>query len=183
VGIDYFVWPGLRERAVLNQHSYCLPNFNALFLKGFKFSWPFEFRDAYIRNRETGAYSFSAAFDERTFDLKYWCMTSEFLSEFPELYGDIPLYDTSPAMFGGWGVGPQGGEEWRHILALNRGTTGIQGQVVGEEESPEQLQSEGGVSMEDMELMGMDLMPHLLDTNFGEDMDRSGNGLVLDMGE
>jgi len=87
--IDYIVWPGLRERFVFSPHSYCNAKFTALFWKCFRFTWNYEFCDLYVRDPVTGHYVFSKSFDECSHDLSNFCMTSEFLDEYPDLRADI----------------------------------------------------------------------------------------------
>lgn len=67
----------------------------------------------YVRDPETGQYMFSKSFDECSRDLSSFCMTHEFLDEFPELRADITATeeerDDHPHMFenmkGMFGVG------------------------------------------------------------------------------
>jgi hypothetical protein len=54
--------------------------------------WPFELRDAYTTNIETGRFGFSDMFESRVRDISAWTMTGEFFDRFPELYGDIPRF-------------------------------------------------------------------------------------------
>jgi len=85
-----FIRPGLRERLVFAPHRYCSEKFTSLFWTCFRFTWGHEFRDAYVKNCQTGLYQFSVPFLEHILDLKYFCMTPKFLDEFPELKEDIP---------------------------------------------------------------------------------------------
>ncbi|KAH6889800.1 hypothetical protein B0T10DRAFT_538112 [Thelonectria olida] len=88
--IDFFVWPGVRERFVFSQHQYCSNFFWKVFVECFRISWPFEFRDCYKRNIMTGRYSVSPEFTDCIWDINSWTMTVDFFGHFPEMYSDIP---------------------------------------------------------------------------------------------
>jgi Domain of unknown function (DUF3425) len=94
--IDFFGWPGVRERFVFGQHRYCENVFWHLFAKSFSFLWPCEFRDAYSRNVRTGEYKVSEEFDRRLKDINAWTMGKDFFERFPEFYGDIPAFCEVP---------------------------------------------------------------------------------------
>lgn len=51
--------------------------------------WPFEFRDCYTHDLETGLYKPSRLFDDRMNDIKCWTMGPDFFQRFPELSSDI----------------------------------------------------------------------------------------------
>ncbi|UPK95406.1 hypothetical protein LCI18_006341 [Fusarium solani-melongenae] len=93
--IDYFAWPGLRERFVFYQHKYCGNLFWSHFCSDLRILWPFEFRDCYSLNVATGEYKISHAFDERIRDLRSWTMSSEMFQVWPEFLSDIPVYNNS----------------------------------------------------------------------------------------
>ncbi|KEF56570.1 uncharacterized protein A1O9_06758 [Exophiala aquamarina CBS 119918] len=95
--IDYFAWPGLRERFIFGEHDYCGNEFWHLFNKSLRVLWPYEFRDCYTREIETGLYKVSPHFDERLRDIKSWTMGPDIFQRFPELYCDIPSFNTIPA--------------------------------------------------------------------------------------
>ncbi|KAF7553562.1 hypothetical protein G7Z17_g3529 [Cylindrodendrum hubeiense] len=90
--IDFFVWPGVRERFVFSQHQYCSNSFWKIFVECFRISWPFEFRDCYKRNTRTGRYSISPEFMDCIWDINSWTMTADFFGTFPEMYSDIPSF-------------------------------------------------------------------------------------------
>ncbi|KAF6816308.1 bZIP transcription factor [Colletotrichum plurivorum] len=98
--IDFFVWPGVRERFVFSQHQYCSNLFWKVFVEGFRIAWPFEFRDCYRRNVVTGRYSVAPEFDERIADINSWTMSADFFGHFPEMYADIPAYQEVPRSLG-----------------------------------------------------------------------------------
>ncbi|KAM5360869.1 hypothetical protein ACJA88_014672 [Fusarium oxysporum] len=94
--IDFFAWPGVRERFVFAQHRYCSNKFWDIFADCFRFLWPFQFRDCYMVDRATGRISLSPQFENRIQDIASWAMTTDFFSYFPEMYGDIPSFESSP---------------------------------------------------------------------------------------
>ncbi|KPM38718.1 hypothetical protein AK830_g7848 [Neonectria ditissima] len=96
--IDFFVWPGVRERFVFSQHQYCSNSFWKIFVNCFKISWPFEFRDCYKRNTRTGNYSISPEFMDCIWDINSWTMTADFFGTFPEMYSDIPSFLEVPRL-------------------------------------------------------------------------------------
>ncbi|KAF7558005.1 hypothetical protein G7Z17_g333 [Cylindrodendrum hubeiense] len=59
--------------------------------------WPYDFRDTYMHNSETGRFHLSPLFEERIRDISAWTMSPDFFLQFPELYGDIPSYLSVPA--------------------------------------------------------------------------------------
>ncbi|KAF8851329.1 hypothetical protein BDZ45DRAFT_539937, partial [Acephala macrosclerotiorum] len=94
--IDYFAWPGIRERFVFHQHRYCSNVFWDLFCDGLHVLWPFEFRDCYTRNIQTGQYKLSQGFEDRISDINAWTMGPGMFEKWPEFYSDIPTFSTIP---------------------------------------------------------------------------------------
>lgn len=92
--------PGVRERFVFAQHQYCSNLFWKVFANSFRIMWPFEFRDCYRRNVETGRYTVSPEFEDRIRDINSWTMSADFFSHFPEMYADIPAYQEIPRSLG-----------------------------------------------------------------------------------
>lgn len=93
---EYFAWPGLRERFVFSEHRYCSNIFWQLFCQSLRLQWPYEFRDCYTRNVDTGLYKISPTFHERITDIRCWAMGKEMFKQYPELYGDIPTWNHIP---------------------------------------------------------------------------------------
>ncbi|KAJ0331946.1 hypothetical protein COL922a_011691 [Colletotrichum nupharicola] len=83
----YLSRPGVRERFVFAQHQYCSNLFWKVFANSFRIMWPFEFRDCYRRNVETGRYTVSPEFEDRIRDINSWTMSADFFSHFPEILG------------------------------------------------------------------------------------------------
>lgn len=88
--------PGLRERFVFSQHQYCSNSFWKYFTENLFIVWPYEFRDCYKRNFETGKLSISTEFKTRIADLSSWTMCPDFFQRFPDLYTDIPANRSIP---------------------------------------------------------------------------------------
>lgn len=89
--------PGVRERFVFSQHLYWSDFFWKVFADNFRLLWPFELRDCYRRNLRTGLYSISPAFSERIRDIQAWAMAPDFFVHFPDMYADIPVFQSVPA--------------------------------------------------------------------------------------
>ncbi|KAM5349425.1 hypothetical protein ACJ41O_005930 [Fusarium nematophilum] len=90
-----FFRPALRERFVFFQHQYCANLFWHLVLSNFRILWPFEFRDTYMQNADTGKFHLSPHFKQCIDELGSWTMEAGFFEQFPELYDDIALYSKS----------------------------------------------------------------------------------------
>lgn len=94
--INYFVWPGVRERFVFEQHKYCSNLFAKLFQTCLSILWPYDFRDCYMQNWETGAFELSSNFRTTINDISKWTMRPEFFRPFPDLRCDIPSSWNTP---------------------------------------------------------------------------------------
>ncbi|KAI1852194.1 hypothetical protein JX265_013047 [Neoarthrinium moseri] len=90
--IDFFAWPGIRERFIFSQHNYCGNLFWRLFSASIKILWPFEFRDCYTFNVDLGQYRVSDPFERRIQDINAWTMKDEIFNRWPEFYGDMPSF-------------------------------------------------------------------------------------------
>ncbi|KAH7233619.1 hypothetical protein BKA59DRAFT_319779 [Fusarium tricinctum] len=91
-GIDFFVWPGLRERLIFSQHHYCTNTFWDLLQSNLKILWQDGFQDTFYHNTRTGKYQISPLFEQRIRDINSWTMSTDFFTRFPELNQDIPAY-------------------------------------------------------------------------------------------
>ncbi|EWY83370.1 hypothetical protein FOYG_13201 [Fusarium oxysporum NRRL 32931] len=100
-GIDFFVWPGLRERLIFSQHQYCNNSFWELLQTNLKILWTDSFQDTFYHNAHTGKYHISPLFEQRIRDINAWTMSTDFFQHFPELSEDIPAYMGIPASMGG----------------------------------------------------------------------------------
>lgn len=95
--------PGLRERLMFSPHAYCSNAFWRLHNTHLKILWQYDFRDCYTVNRHNGKYHLSKAFEERIGDINAWTMQAEFFKQWPELYGDIPSYESITIPLSGLG--------------------------------------------------------------------------------
>lgn len=93
---EFFAWPGLRERFVYSEHRYCSSSFWRLYCQNIRIQWPYELRDCYTRNIDTGLYNISPTFHERICDIRAWTMGLDMFKQYPELYSDIPAWNHIP---------------------------------------------------------------------------------------
>ncbi|KAL5603612.1 hypothetical protein FOVSG1_006362 [Fusarium oxysporum f. sp. vasinfectum] len=100
-GIDFFVWPGFRERLIFCQHQYCANTFWELLQTNLKILWSDSFQDTFYHNAHTGKYHISPLFEQRIRDINAWTMSTDFFTHFPELSEDIPTYTGIPASLAG----------------------------------------------------------------------------------
>ena len=94
--IDYYAWPTFRQRFIFSPHAYCGNEFWRIYQSELKLLWPFEFRDCYTHDLETGLYKPSRLFEETMNNVKCWTMGSDFFQRFPELSSDIPVSGRIP---------------------------------------------------------------------------------------
>jgi hypothetical protein len=88
--INYFVWPGLRERFIFQQHKYCSNLFWQLFSNSLEMAWPYDFRDCFAQRWDTGVYQLTPLFTECLSDISRWTMRQDLFMKFPDLRCDIP---------------------------------------------------------------------------------------------
>ena len=94
--INYFVWPGLRERFIFQQHKYCSNLFWQLFSGSIEMSWAYDFRDCFAQRWDTGVYQMTPMFHECISDISRWTMRNDLFTQFPDLRCDIPASTLSP---------------------------------------------------------------------------------------
>ncbi|CAK7234636.1 hypothetical protein SCUCBS95973_009001 [Sporothrix curviconia] len=94
--IDYFVWPGVRERFVFSQHRYCSNLFWDSFSANLRILWAHGIDSCYHMDFMTGHYCISPTFKSQIRDLRCWTMLRGFFDHFPELACDIPTYEQVP---------------------------------------------------------------------------------------
>ncbi|KAE9367998.1 hypothetical protein N431DRAFT_514683 [Stipitochalara longipes BDJ] len=87
--IDFFAWPGIRERLVVSKQDLLTNDFWDCFRRNFRFQWPLSFREIYQLNPYTSRYAFSALFQGRLRDISMWQMEQQFFAAFPEFLDDI----------------------------------------------------------------------------------------------
>jgi hypothetical protein len=115
--IDFFAWPGVRERFVFAQHRYCSNTFWYLFNSCLHVLWPYEFRDCYSRNTTTGQYSISPSFEKRLYDINAWTMSDGLFRQWPEFYSDFPAYNKFPMNVNGGAGAFHGPPRWKALPA------------------------------------------------------------------
>lgn len=97
IAIDFFPWPALRERLILNEEYYldeC--NIFARIKSDFRFTWPYAFEDMFlIEQGAVNAYRASPTFVEHVRDLGNWTLTPAFFETFPELLEDFTNVSSS----------------------------------------------------------------------------------------
>ncbi|PPJ52042.1 hypothetical protein CBER1_09813 [Cercospora berteroae] len=87
--VEYWAWPQFRLRFVGDEHLYCGNGFFRMYQDEMRLLWPFEFRDCYTHDLETGLYKPSMLFDQRINNINCWTMGPDFFEKFPELSGVI----------------------------------------------------------------------------------------------
>ncbi|KAK1713383.1 uncharacterized protein BDZ83DRAFT_589335, partial [Colletotrichum acutatum] len=90
--INLFVWPGVRERFVFEQHKYCDNQFWKSFARNFRLLWPSDFQHTYAKNFTTGLYEMLQSFEQSISDINIWTMTEDFFNRYPEFRADIPPF-------------------------------------------------------------------------------------------
>jgi len=94
VPIDFFPWPSLRDRLVRHHNYYfATTEFSVQYRLHFKFAWPFAFEDTYNIDPITKEYQISSLFDQYHRDMKCWSLEPEFFEKFPELIGEITVFE------------------------------------------------------------------------------------------
>ncbi|KIW35299.1 uncharacterized protein PV07_02002 [Cladophialophora immunda] len=88
--IDFFIWPGLRDRLVFNHDRYSRTgHFSAAYCSYVRFCWPFP--DNYILARDTSNnYKVSQLFEKYAYDVNNWTVDERFFTSLPELRVDVP---------------------------------------------------------------------------------------------
>jgi hypothetical protein len=87
---DFFPWPALRERLILDQDLYLNTcDFFSSVRAHFRFHWPYRFEDAFFVEEKTGAYRASPLFVQQVRNLENWTMAPQFFEAFPDLREDI----------------------------------------------------------------------------------------------
>lgn len=91
--IEYYVWPGLRASTLNSPRKYQNNKFSEMFRQNFKFIWPYDVADAYVKDPISHLYSTAAEFARRQRSLHSWAMRKEFFEEFEELSSAIPVFN------------------------------------------------------------------------------------------
>ncbi|KFY24160.1 hypothetical protein V491_02280 [Pseudogymnoascus sp. VKM F-3775] len=98
--VDYFVWPDLRDLLILSPYqsmkSEDVAKFVSIFVKSIRFQWPYDLCDSFIKNPNSGLYSFSNAFCKQFGDIRSWMLDSDFFVMCPQMIGYIPIHNPGP---------------------------------------------------------------------------------------
>jgi hypothetical protein len=97
IAIDFFAWPGLRDKMVKHHAQYFqTTDFSEAYRKHFKFSWPFSFEDTYHYDERTDTYRLSPLFEKYHRDLKNWRFEESFFKKYPELLEAVQYVEADP---------------------------------------------------------------------------------------
>ncbi|RMD42266.1 hypothetical protein DV735_g2890, partial [Chaetothyriales sp. CBS 134920] len=151
--VNYIPWPGMRERFVFFQHSYCSNFFWKLMPSNVSVNWPYDLRDCFIQRWDSGTFEISPLFRECITNINNWQLGLEVFERYPELRADVPLLQSansrssllpiakmsgfSGMMKGGWHPkGKEGGREsWRGDFKGISQVAGWVGKARGAEEA------------------------------------------------
>ncbi|PIB01682.1 hypothetical protein CB0940_02237 [Cercospora beticola] len=141
--VEYWAWPQFRLRFVGDEHLYCGNGFFRMYQDEMRLLWPFEFRDCYTHDLETGLYKPSMLFDQRINNINCWTMGPDFFEKFPELSGVIPTNLRSvPQSMPAAGVSRRGKPQSSMNTTFPRqARTGF---VEAEDDEPVQRPAQGG---------------------------------------
>jgi hypothetical protein len=94
IPIDFFPWPHLRER-LMSHHNYYFASsdFCSKYRDHFRFHFPFGFDQIYTFDPLTGNYALTPLFEMYHQDIKSWSMEKVFFEKFPELLGEISVFE------------------------------------------------------------------------------------------
>lgn len=97
IAIDFFAWPGLRDKMVRNHAQYFQnQDFSEAYRQHFKFMWPFSFEDTYQYDQKNDTYVPTALFEKYHRDLKNWRFEESFFKKYPELVEAVGYVDPDP---------------------------------------------------------------------------------------
>jgi hypothetical protein len=97
IAIDFFAWPGLRDKMVRNHAQYFqTQDFSEAYRQHFKFVWPFSFEDTYVYDEESDTYRPTPLFEKYHRDLKNWRFEKSFFKKYPELLEAVEYVDPDP---------------------------------------------------------------------------------------
>jgi hypothetical protein len=94
--IEHFPWPAFRDRLLFGSQKYVSDKFMDNFCKHMHVLWPFNDSELYVQDEMTGLYSYSAAFEQCTNDIRRYTCRPDLFQQFPELLADIPQDCPSP---------------------------------------------------------------------------------------
>ncbi|KIW37487.1 uncharacterized protein PV06_10526 [Exophiala oligosperma] len=88
--VEYFPWPGLREKILLSPLKFATNQFMDALRAHVTFTWNRDNTDLYTKESLTGLYRYSDLSIARLKDMRCYTMSQEFFLHFPELRADIP---------------------------------------------------------------------------------------------
>ncbi|KPI36757.1 uncharacterized protein AB675_11814 [Cyphellophora attinorum] len=91
--VEYFPWPGLRERMLFRPTMFATNKFMDNLRCEIDFSWGSDPHQLYTLDPTTKTYTYSDWFHSRIIDLRCYPGTVDFFESFPELKADIPMKD------------------------------------------------------------------------------------------
>jgi hypothetical protein len=91
--MEYFPWPGFRERVLFSPRRYATDQFMGALAQNARFKWPYDPHDLFYKDPVSGLYSYSATFQQKVMDFSCYTVKESFFDSFPELRQDIPQYD------------------------------------------------------------------------------------------
>jgi hypothetical protein len=94
--VEYFPWPGFRERLLRSPLKFARDDFNDAIQTHLHVPWNRDPHETYIKDPDTGLFRYSDALKEFVQDLRTYSVAPEFFERFPELRADIPCLDPSP---------------------------------------------------------------------------------------
>jgi hypothetical protein len=94
--VEYFPWPGFRERLLRSPLKFARDDFNNAIQTHLHVPWNRDPHEMYVKDTETGLFKYSDALMEFVQDVKTYSATSGFFERFPELRSDIPCLDPPP---------------------------------------------------------------------------------------
>lgn len=98
--------PGFREHLFVWPEKYSGDECLAFMRSCFRFIWSSDLQNLYTWNIFTGLYTLSAEFTERLYNLQCWTVERRFFQIYPELQGEIPVYDAEVISLADLGLSP-----------------------------------------------------------------------------
>ena len=96
--LEYFPWPGFRERVLFSPRRYATNQFMEALAQNIRFAWPHDSHDVYTKDAVSEKYRYSALFNQKVMDFSCYTATASFFDNFPELRADIPQHKTGSSI-------------------------------------------------------------------------------------
>lgn len=89
----------MRRRVSSHASLYCNTRFRQrVASEGIRFIWPYSYTEIVSMDQQTSQCRFSDEFLMRVYNLRSYCLTKDFLDEYPELRGDAAQLEPSLTM-------------------------------------------------------------------------------------